>query len=174
MKTQLTPCEEVLAIARGDERDHPEITAHLDRCVGCREEVSDYRLLAHAARTALMSASEAGALRGEAGSTLVRARRRPLFGGWALPAFAATAALMVLMLRAAPPSGAERLVLDITGIDAQVDSAASADPKMSGSQGLHWELTGSLGSASGDLPLAGETELVLETVAVNAMVLDTF
>ena len=46
-------CDEVRAVARGDERDDAETRAHLDACEPCRDAVDDFRTLATAARSAL-------------------------------------------------------------------------------------------------------------------------
>ena len=158
MTTDDARCQEVLSTARGDDSDGPELRKHVERCESCRAELSDFRTLARVARSALQMDPSIGL----SNETLKRARRRPVHIWGRRAAFAAAAAVAVAFAllgpRFAEPRRAQ-LVLDVP-------------PPADG--GLRYVLTGPGGSTTGDLRSATQPEFVLETVAVNAMVLDTF
>ena len=154
-------CQETLSTARGDERDDLETQRHLAACADCRDEIAEIQAFAHLARAATATATPSSRFRLE---TVARARRRPAWLGVPMRvalAAAATVAVAVSWKSTPATSYATNAPIRLT-ID-----AATAD-----TGGLEVEVAGPLGRER--TRMLPETRFVLETVAVNAMVVDTF
>ena len=96
-------CDEVRAVARGDERDDVDTKAHIAACEPCREAVEDFRQLATAARSALSTDALPSTFAVETAS---RARFARSDFAWtrrfAFMASAAAAALLIVSLQVNP------------------------------------------------------------------------
>jgi hypothetical protein len=157
-------CYETLATARGDERDGPDLRTHLAHCPDCRHQVEELRLLVRRAQSELLSASTASEL-GAIRARLERHRSERWTGlAWAAAVAAGLAALSLAIPLGRP--GPEPAMLGQRPDKVTIEFAQPAGNR------LPYVLHGPQGDRHGALDIP--PQYVLETVPVNAVVVDTF
>jgi hypothetical protein len=183
MRNPIT-CDDVFSAARGDERDPPDVRAHVAACPPCRSALAGVRSLAESYRASFDPPG-----RSCAASVLARAARAPATAGrpWELAVATSCAlalAILVLLLpaaggpRRAPQAAARPSPVLPSPAPRQPVEARLAPPPLvlelraAAEDRLRYVLHGPDTTLPGEVDLT--TGFVLETVPADAVVVDTF